>query len=236
MMLPSGGGGPLPLHRVAVPPSLPGRPEPGGGKLPADYRPASDRTVPPGRSCASCLYFDEGWCALWDAGCDPDYYCDSWLPDPMAKHLRGRHDQRSHGRGRGATIPTVPARELVGRIVKKPEEMRGISINVAGREPTSGWMVAVKGHESKVSEARFKRDGQRIMRDYLRSVRKKLRGDEKLYLGVWFNTKDRTYYLDVSQQVSSKREAVRLGRERRELAVWDVKAGEEIPTTRPPDS
>jgi HK97 family phage prohead protease len=51
-------------------------------ELPASYRPASSEDVPEGRSCANCEYFDaeRSYCMKWDAGCDPEMYCDAWEP------------------------------------------------------------------------------------------------------------------------------------------------------------
>lgn len=57
--------------------------------LPPSYRPASSEDVPAFTpSCASCCFFTlavdaqgnpAGLCAKWEAGCDPEGYCDAWL-------------------------------------------------------------------------------------------------------------------------------------------------------------
>jgi uncharacterized protein len=49
-------------------------------ELPSSYRPANSEDVPEGRSCGNCYFFDQerSFCLKWDAGCDPDYYCDAW--------------------------------------------------------------------------------------------------------------------------------------------------------------
>lgn len=49
-------------------------------ELPMSYRPASSADVPEGRSCANCEYFDteRSYCMKWEAGCDPEMYCDAW--------------------------------------------------------------------------------------------------------------------------------------------------------------
>lgn len=49
-------------------------------ELPMSYRPANSDNVPAGRSCANCEYFDaeRNYCMKWDAGCDPEMYCDAW--------------------------------------------------------------------------------------------------------------------------------------------------------------
>jgi hypothetical protein len=57
---------------------------PGGGVLPDSYRPASSPDVPEGRSCGNCKFFEDGFCALWQTGCDADWYCDAWEPVGVA--------------------------------------------------------------------------------------------------------------------------------------------------------
>jgi len=49
-------------------------------ELPSNYRPADSEDVPEGRSCGNCYFFDQerSFCLKWDAGCDANYYCDSW--------------------------------------------------------------------------------------------------------------------------------------------------------------
>jgi HK97 family phage prohead protease len=51
-------------------------------QLPPSYRPANSDDVPAGRSCANCEYFDaqRNYCTRWEAGCDPEMYCDAWEP------------------------------------------------------------------------------------------------------------------------------------------------------------
>lgn len=50
----------------------------GMGALPPHYRPASNEDVPAGRRCGNCVFFEDGFCTLYAAACDPDFYCDSW--------------------------------------------------------------------------------------------------------------------------------------------------------------
>jgi len=146
----------------------------------------------------------------------------------VLKHEGGGHDQKTHGRRTGASIPSTPARTIAERILAKPAKERGISINVEGKEPTSGYMVAIEGEWKKVPADRFAEDGQRIIRDYLRGVRSRITSNNRLYFGVWFNTKTNNYEFDLAENVSTKREAMRLGRERKQEAIWDVKGRDGI--------
>jgi HK97 family phage prohead protease len=57
-------------------------------ELPENYRPATDDTVPEGRACGNCRFFNEddvapdgrARCTVWDEYVDGGSYCDSWEP------------------------------------------------------------------------------------------------------------------------------------------------------------
>lgn len=64
--------------------------EPGGGRLPDAYRPATAADVPDGQSCGNCAFFRAGdadtaaWCAYWDAAVAADHFCDAWQAEGEA--------------------------------------------------------------------------------------------------------------------------------------------------------
>ena len=54
-------------------------------QLPDNYRPALDETVPEGRACGNCLFYDESntqgdraFCTNWQEYVRGDYYCNAW--------------------------------------------------------------------------------------------------------------------------------------------------------------
>jgi len=51
----------------------------GDRALPQNYRPASAADVPDGRQCGNCVYYEAGYCSLWDANVQADYYCNRWV-------------------------------------------------------------------------------------------------------------------------------------------------------------
>lgn len=205
---------------------------PGQGVLPPNYRPASNDDVPPGRNCLKCVNRgDDGMCRLWAARVEPDWYCDRWAPissrmgGEMAKH--GDHDQKSHGRRGGFSGPETSG-SVFQQVMSKPEDEQGISINIMGKQPTSGYMVAFQGAWQPVPEKEFRDNGRQVIRDYLRKHSKALGGSEKTYMGIWFNTDTRTYEFDLSEQVMNKRKAISIGRAREQEAAWDVKRNEPV--------
>lgn len=49
-----------------------------------------------------------------------------------------------------------------------------------------------------------------------------------LHLGLWFNSEEKKWYLDLSENISELDEALRLGKERKQIAIWDCKNSKEI--------
>lgn len=58
---------------------------------------------------------------------------------------------------------------------------------------------------------------------YLKKARKK-----KTLLGIWFNTKNKKFYLDFSQIIQDKKEALKVARENKQLAIFDLKNKQDI--------
>lgn len=51
---------------------------------------------------------------------------------------------------------------------------------------------------------------------------------ESRYFGVWTDMEDGKIYFDAVTHVDNREDAVNLGRERGEIAIWDIENGEEI--------
>lgn len=91
--------------------------------------------------------------------------------------------------------------------------------------PTSGFMVSTMPEK----EQTVGRDGfsPESIRAYMDShIDDSVSRDN--YLGTWFNEADNNYYLDISQNVPDRDEAMRLAREHGQLAIYDVNSGEVI--------
>jgi hypothetical protein len=166
-------------------------------------------------------------CTCWDGyervpGTAP---CESGSCREIKKH--GDHDQKSHGRRGGFSGPESDS-SVFQQVMGKPEAERGISINIMGKQPTDGYMVAFQGAWQPVPEQEFRDNGRQVIRDYLRKHAKALGGSEKTYMGIWFNTDTRQYEFDLSEQITNKRQAVRVGRTREQEAAWDVKRSEPV--------
>jgi hypothetical protein len=138
------------------------------------------------------------------------------------------HDEAgrfSSGTGMGAGV----AQSILERV----KAHGGLSVKMTdGSEPTTGYMVA-KGTQYgvTVSAADFydPTKGPKILADYMKKNKSDL-GTGKNYLGLWHNTEDGNVYLDVSQNIQNKGEAISAGRSRDQISIWDVANFAEIQT------
>lgn len=119
----------------------------------------------------------------------------------------------------------------LGGVVDKVAENGGASINpVTLEEPTDGYMVAVQGFNEEVPEGDFfGGQGEEALYQW---IEKNIEPLSQLgaHIGLWHDTEHGEVVLDVSQRVDTLDEAVALGIERNQQAVWDVANAVEIPT------
>lgn len=151
-------------------------------------------------------------------------YADDDIEILLSKH--GTHDQKTHGNWAvGVSL------EVASEIQRYTREWGGLSISmVDGHQPTIGFMVAKPPEFGKiVDEADFfdPEKGPKIMSQYMREQKADL-ATGKNYLGTWL--KDGKIYLDVSENIMDRDEAIRLGQERNQKAIWDVVNQTEIET------
>lgn len=91
--------------------------------------------------------------------------------------------------------------------------------------PTSGYMVALEGHEETFPVELFCAE---MLSGYVARHFDVLSGPGEVYLGAWQS--EGLVYLDVSECVSSRAKALFLAVERKQLAVWDVANAVEVST------
>lgn len=141
------------------------------------------------------------------------------------RHLPGKHDQKSHGGGR---VSGAVSKSILDRV----KNFGGLSVKIlSGNEPVAGYMVGDPRFGAIVSADDFYDETKitGILSDYLKKNKKELSGDDK-YLGLWHNTKDGKVYLDVSQNILDRTEAIIAGQNNDQLSIWDVVKMEEIDT------
>ena len=92
--------------------------------------------------------------------------------------------------------------------------------------PTEGYMVGIPGPHAKTQTYAPNFHDLIDQREAISRLAEK--HAHKLYAGAWFDGENGTWYLDISECVSTLEKALKLARERGELAVWDVAKAVEL--------
>lgn len=119
------------------------------------------------------------------------------------------------------------------QFVKATIENGGASFNLVTGElnPTTGYMVAIQGHEKIVPNVTSEKQLQYIISDFIREHAIILASgisNEGNYIGTWLH--EGNLYLDVSCNVSNKADAIKVAKEGSQLAIWDCANNCEIKT------
>ncbi len=107
--------------------------------------------------------------------------------------------------------------DLINTIINGILTNNGISIGLDGTKPNIGYMVAI----SKDYEAMINNDSplSLVIRAYLTRHLNALKRPN-VYFGAWLDRG--TLYLDLSERVLNKRQALDLGLKRNQLAIYDL--------------
>ena len=164
---------------------------------------------------------------------------EGWMPVSQALTAAAPNQARAPKGTRigGQWIPTPGA--MLDRVKAQPipgvqnivREQGGASISpITGTQPTDGYMVAVQGYNREVPDAEFfGPGGEDRLYDWIEENQQVL-GLQGSHIGLWHDTENGEVVFDVSQRVDDLDEAIRLGGERNQQAIWDVANGEEIGT------
>lgn len=117
---------------------------------------------------------------------------------------------------------------VLSTIMKNPG---GFSVKPSsGLSPKSGYMVSLPGHTQIVAESDIKGpNGSALIQNYARQHAGALQ-QAGAHIGGWTDSESGKVYLDVSQNIRNKGEAVHQGVARNQKAIWDVKRQREIST------
>jgi hypothetical protein len=148
----------------------------------------------------------------------------------VSKH--GDHDQSEHGNwARGESAEDGLSQETAAKIQQFTRDWEGLSIKMTdGSLPDKGFMVSKPTKFSRVVPAKDFYDpkkGWKILREYEKKHSEDL-ATGRNYLGTWEH--EGKVFLDVSQNIMDRDEAVSLGRSNDQLKIWDVVNQKEIDT------
>lgn len=93
-------------------------------------------------------------------------------------------------------------------------------------KPTSGYMVALEGFELKVPVSEFFTG---VVADYIGEHAQKLMSNPALCVGTWLH--EGLVYLDLSENIASREQAMALGKERGQIAIFNLETFEEVAIT-----
>lgn len=136
---------------------------------------------------------------------------------------RGTHAAGTDRVGNIALHPRV-----LGTITKNPN---GFSVKPSsGAQPRTGFMVSLPGRTQIVSAADLRgARGKALLQAYARAHSDAL-SQPGAHLGGWTDKASGKTYLDISHNISTRQAAVKTGRARNQIAIWDVKRRREIRT------
>ncbi len=99
----------------------------------------------------------------------------------------------------------------------------GASLNVNFDSPTEGYMVSiVDGPQFPNLSSVNPLDVAAFIKDYI------LAATNKMYFGVWVNEDTNVVYFDLSFNTASEDKALKMAKEREQIAIWDVTNAKEI--------
>ena len=104
----------------------------------------------------------------------------------------------------------------------------GVTFNLEGKAPEKGYMVSVVGQEIIVPELDYVSED---LTEYVSERLSLLNSMSNLYVGVWYHKGN--YYIDLSENILSKADALKQGILRSQKAIWDITANEEIKLPAP---
>lgn len=121
----------------------------------------------------------------------------------------------------------VVSNKVLDVIRKNPH---GFSVTPTGDQPKRGYMVAQPGRSHVLNDSELSSErAHQIIDDYVRKNRDVL-SQPGAHIGGWRDNASGKTYLDVSQNISRARDAVKAGKARNQIAIWDVRRKRELRT------
>lgn len=102
----------------------------------------------------------------------------------------------------------------------------GLTIRLDGTIPDKGFAVGRIGYELRAHRSILNIDMIRAWVDRARRLHEHLYHNDSWGLGIWRDGEH--IYLDVSNIIPNRARAEELGRDRRQIAIYDLERGEEI--------
>lgn len=113
-------------------------------------------------------------------------------------------------------------KRLIEKIIETTNKTGGASFNLNVESPKKGFMVATSGNELVIPEKDFTR---KTLRNYVKSNLKNINA-KNVNVGTW--KENGLVYLDISINIQDKKEAIKLGKENNQIAIFDLSNFESV--------
>lgn len=117
-------------------------------------------------------------------------------------------------------------KEVLKDIKEYIKENKGITLDINTMKNTTiknGYSVSLAGYETKEKSID---KTMKILKDYIKVVRDLKKNN--LFVGVWYDEKTSYYYIDISMIINKRREAERIAKDNKQLAIYDLKNNDSI--------
>ena len=117
-------------------------------------------------------------------------------------------------------------KEVLKDIKEYIKENKGITLDINTMKNTtkkSGFSVSLAGYETKEKSIDKTME---IVKDYIKVVKDLKKNN--LFVGVWYDEKTQYYYIDISMIINKRREAERIAKDNKQLAIYDLKENKSI--------
>lgn len=155
-----------------------------------------------------------------------------WSDEARAASIAARKgNAQANGVAHQAGVGQVGQKTVSERVLDViRSNPNGFSVTPKGDQPTKGYMVSVPGRSRILASNDLKGPAaQEIIEDYARRNSDILK-QAGAHIGGWEDSKTSKVHLDVSHNISRASHAIRAGRERNQIKIWDVKRKREIDT------
>jgi DNA polymerase III epsilon subunit-like protein len=170
---------------------------------------------------------DEAFAALSDEGeVAPDVEDGQSSGDLSDEEMRLMMEGEGVSPEKTGTEPFPLAKTIMERTISE----YGLTIKpITGDEPTSGYVVAIRGFNLEIPKDVWESpEGRKLFKQYVKDHKDKFVDNQ--YLGTWFDEANNEVCLDVVEVISDRDEAVKAGFDRNQQEIYDVVKKETIPT------
>lgn len=117
-------------------------------------------------------------------------------------------------------------KEVLKDIKEYIKENKGITLDINTMKNTTiknGYSVSLAGYETKEKDINKTME---VLKDYIKAVKDLKKNN--LFVGVWYDEKTQYYYIDISMIINKRREAEKIAKENKQLAIYDLKNNDSI--------